>query len=34
MVILPDNTQTIMTVQHFGYIEFVSPIEKYILGGI
>ena len=33
MVILPDNSNTIMICQHFGFIEFVSLSENSILEG-
>ena len=28
MTILPDNSQTVLVVQHFGFIEFVDPVAN------
>lgn len=33
MAILPDDSNTIISCQHFGFIEFVSPNDNCILGG-
>ena len=33
MTVIPDNSHTILAVQHFGFIEFVNPISNEILEG-
>jgi len=30
MTIIPDNTNTVITCQHFGFVELVNPVENEI----
>ena len=33
MTVIPDNSNSILVVQHYGFIEFVNPITNEILEG-
>lgn len=33
MTVIPDNSNTILVVEHFGFIEFVSPVTNEVIAG-
>jgi hypothetical protein len=33
MAVIPDNSNTVLVVQHFGFIEFVNPVANEVLVG-